>query len=459
MNYKNILGLIDAYGVENFFYQSIEKTIMDRKRFAEKKTFVEFPKRSAKTIAPSESLKPKKIYYLTHCFFPESQGGTERFIYNIAKQQMGHSCQVKIFTYSTQTKKNYTKSLGNILYEQYFFQGIEVIKFRHKKAPKGILKDIILDDQDVIDFANFFLTKERPDVVHCGHLGRVASFLFACQKMGVPYIVTITDFYAICHYYTMIDKNGDLCDGCERGLKCREKCSTKMVRSFEQRYLSAKEILTNASAVTAPSAYVATIIEKEFPDIIVYTVPHGINDNIFTSRKRSEVRRFLYLGKLSALKGVYLLIKAFKKLEEADVTLDIYGTGNLIYRVVLKKETSGDKRIVLHGDVAFDQIASVYEKADCVIIPSLWGETYNFVLSEAHAAGVMVIASRIGALPERIEEGVNGYLFECGDEKSLIQALKRAISNPCFDFPKKSVGVKQEAAIYHNLYETAVKSI
>lgn len=450
-------GLLDTYGGLNFISQAFEKTVLDSKRFRGSKFPPQIEISAPKIVGPVGWSRPMTIFYLTHCFFPESQGGTERFVYNLAQQQIANSCRVIVFTYSAQGKKNYSQGIGNILYERYFFDGIEVIKFRHRRAPKGILKDLLANDQDVIAFAKYFLENERVDIVHCAHLGRAAAFLTACREVNIPYIVTVTDFYALCHYYTMIDKAGMSCNGCQRGLKCKETCSTKMVEDFQKRYRIAGELLADAAGVIAPSAYVAAVIEKEFPGVIVYTVPHGVRDQLLIPRKRSKVKRFVYMGKLSALKGVHLLIKAFKRIEGKDINLDVYGEGSIIYWMVLRKAIGKDKRIALRGRVAFDQISSVYAQSDCVVIPSLWAETYNFVLSEAQAAGVMTIASKIGALQERIQEGTNGYLFICGDKASLIQAMKRAIEEPCFDFSNENSGLEQEAAIYAGLYEKAAR--
>ncbi len=92
------------------------------------------------------------------------------------------------------------------------------------------------------------------------------------------------------------------------------------------------------------------------------------------------------------------------------------------------------------------------------MIPSLWYETYNFVLREALQSGCLVLAPRVGAMPEAISEGENGYAFETGSVEDLRDKLNKALS---FDWAKYRAGKfptpAEESRRYSGLYMQAIQ--
>jgi glycosyltransferase involved in cell wall biosynthesis len=137
----------------------------------------------------------------------------------------------------------------------------------------------------------------------------------------------------------------------------------------------------------------------------------------------NEIREgFLFVGRLSAEKGVSTLIEASKQLSQA--TIDVVGTGpeaELLENVI--------------GLMALGSLPSevVYEKmrqSQALILPSIWYENFPRTLVEAFACGLPVIASRIGALAELVEDGVTGLLFEPGNAVDLANKMRWAQQNP-----------------------------
>ncbi|MFN3763518.1 MAG: glycosyltransferase, partial [Anaerolineae bacterium] len=69
-------------------------------------------------------------------------------------------------------------------------------------------------------------------------------------------------------------------------------------------------------------------------------------------------------------------------------------------------------------------------QVDVVTVPSLWYETFSFLISEAFAAGRPVLASRLGALADRVRDGVDGLLLPPGDVAAWRSAIQRLIDDP-----------------------------
>jgi glycosyltransferase involved in cell wall biosynthesis len=72
----------------------------------------------------------------------------------------------------------------------------------------------------------------------------------------------------------------------------------------------------------------------------------------------------------------------------------------------------------------------VYSQIDALVVPSLWPENSPLVIHEAFMAGVPVVGSRIGGIPELVTDGVSGFVFESGSAADLARALRRFIDRP-----------------------------
>lgn len=465
-NLRKIARYIGHYGVRSALGLIREKLLVDPKRFSPDKkrempSFRQGYKRAELPMLLPEDKEytPLTVMYLIHYFYPTKRGGTERFTLNLALEQkaMGNTPIVLVLD-ANEPADIYTDSFGdNILYRYYTHEGIECIAFRHKKAPLGLYyKDINLEDKDMKEFAAFITEKHGVDVVHATYPQPFSSFLIACGDIGIPYIATCTDFCMMCHYSTMVDNNGDFCCSTEGGERCRKICATYGCRDFAERRRRAIRVLSGAELVTVPSEFVANMMGSEYPEVAFVPVAHGISTAFSYRERAGRVQKFVYAGTLSALKGVHLLIDAFNTLEGDGISLEIYGDGDENY-VSRLKSMAGD-RVKLMGAVSGDRMPEIYAGADCVIVPSMWYETYNFVLREAIMTGALGLASDIGAMPEAVDEGENGYLFAPSDKASLEAAMKQALD---FDFrdykPRSFPSLRDEARVYFAAYRRACR--
>src|SRR6202030_4630335 len=91
---------------------------------------------------------------------------------------------------------------------------------------------------------------------------------------------------------------------------------------------------------------------------------------------------------------------------------------------------NGDPRIRLYGFVEGAERIRLLSTADCVVLPSLWPENAPVTIQEACQFGPVVIASRIGGIPEMVRDGINGLLVEPGDEAGIAAAIERLRQSP-----------------------------
>lgn len=460
---KKALSYVKHYGLKSAIGLAGEKYFVDKKRFSpdKKRSMPEFKKSYTRAKLPAllstnKAYTPLTVMYLIHYFYPSKKGGTERFTLNLAKEQakMGNNPIVLVLE-ANESEGIYTESLGNILFRYYEYDGISCIAFRHKKAPLGLYyKEVNLSDNEMVRFAKYITERHSVDVIHATYPQPFSSFLIACRDMKIPYIITCTDFCMMCHYSTLVDKNGDFCNSTDNGERCSKICKTFGCSDFSGRRQRAIEVLRGAELVTVPSEFVARVIGNEYPEIAFVPVAHGISSAFQFSERKGQPRRFVYAGTLSALKGVHMLIDAFNSCAIPGAKLDIYGEGDESYVGMLKAKATN--LVKFHGAVAGDQMPKIYSEADCVIIPSMWYETYNFVLREALMTGALALSADIGAMPEAVDDGENGYLFAPADKESLAQALRKAFKFDFSKYKKRSFPtLREEAEIYFAAYHAA----
>jgi glycosyltransferase involved in cell wall biosynthesis len=169
-----------------------------------------------------------------------------------------------------------------------------------------------------------------------------------------------------------------------------------------------------------------------------------------------------YLGRLFETKGIELLIDAVQRNSERGVQLVIAGSGEDTYEAQLRERcTTSSSRVTFLGDVP---PKTLFEQIDALVVPSLWHEPFGRVAIEANAWGLPVLASRRGGLPEIVEHGSTGFLFEpdqAGELARLLhdltparcQAMRTACLNQAQQFLPGTI-----AGMYETLYRQVIAS-
>jgi glycosyltransferase involved in cell wall biosynthesis len=117
------------------------------------------------------------------------------------------------------------------------------------------------------------------------------------------------------------------------------------------------------------------------------------------------------------------MLRAFLNLPAPDMRLDVAGDGVLADAV--RSAAASDPRITFHGPVHGARRCQLFREADVLLCPSTWDEPFGLVVLEAYAAGLPVIASRVGALPELVEHEFAGLLVDPASSTALCQAMER----------------------------------
>jgi glycosyltransferase involved in cell wall biosynthesis len=135
--------------------------------------------------------------------------------------------------------------------------------------------------------------------------------------------------------------------------------------------------------------------------------------------------RIAFLGRITPVKGLDILIRAMAADPDLPVVLDIYGVvqDTDTYRSQLQKQC--DARIRFHAALAPAQVIERLRDYDVLAVPSQWLETGPLVVLEAFAAGIPVIGSDLGGIRELVRQGVDGLLVEPRSVSGWTAALRR----------------------------------
>ncbi|MEA2234301.1 MAG: phosphatidyl-myo-inositol alpha-mannosyltransferase [Solirubrobacteraceae bacterium] len=158
-------------------------------------------------------------------------------------------------------------------------------------------------------------------------------------------------------------------------------------------------------------------------------IPNGVEvpETLPRSRTAGELLQIAFVGQAVERKGLPVLLRAFEALREhLPVRLHVIGvTAEELAPLML--DTRG---VIALGRCSDEEKRRVLERADVLCAPSLGGESFGMVLTEAFAAGTAVVASDIAGYRDVVEDGVNGVLVARGDATALAEQLRDLALEP-----------------------------
>jgi GT2 family glycosyltransferase len=144
--------------------------------------------------------------------------------------------------------------------------------------------------------------------------------------------------------------------------------------------------------------------------------------------------RLGFVGGLLPTKGADVLLDAIERLPPGSVVLDLLGSGGAYHgdRAFADAVTPrlGHQALRRLGVVSHDRMPNVLADLDVLVVPSTWIENAPFIIREAFAARVPVVASDLGGMAEMVRHEVDGLLFPVGDADALSAALRRLLDEP-----------------------------
>jgi len=284
------------------------------------------------------------------------------------------------------------------------------------------------------------LKKEKPDIAHFHNTFPLISpsAYYACAEAGVPVVQTLHNYRLLCPAASLL-RDGQVCESCMRRAAPWPGVLHACYRGSRPATLATAVMLSVHRALRTwrnkVNLYIALtefarrkFIEGGLPaDRIVVKC----NFVVHRSTRWAPCGDYaLFVGRLSAEKGPQLLPAAWQRLQ-THIPLRVMGDGPLLEPL---RETIGRcgqaSRIELMGRRTSEEVAVLMAGARFLIVPSVWYEAFPLTVAEAYSCGLPVIASRIGALAEIVQDGVTGLHFKPGDPADLAAKVEWAWTHP-----------------------------
>lgn len=408
-----------------------------------------------------------KILYALHQFFPNYYTGTERFVFNLAKQmqRMGH--QVQVLTYGITDEKGWTSFNRDLMYRRYVYKGVPVLAIKHTVIPEDVSFSIT---DDYLVSALDALIREDFDVVHIAHPMRVGAVHTLAKKRNIPSVLTLTDFWLLCPRAQLIKPNSQLCVSPKGGMECANgTCYEHVMRQrIIERYTAAQQLWQNITVKVSPSRFLASIFQANgwSRQGEILWVRHGIDySTVIHLPKRKKVKGepviFGFIGTLLYTKGVHVAFEAWQKARSDNALLYVYGPcfHEIKYLERLKNIANGDPRIHFLGSYDHEDLPRIMSGLDVVIVPSIWWENSPLTLLISLAYGIPVIASNIGGMAEFVGHDENGWLFPVGDTLALAALIEKLAEDSHIISDKasqisKPPRLEEEAFYYESIYSS-----
>ncbi len=361
-----------------------------------------------------------KICLINNLYPPYHRGGAERVVETQVQEFLAAGHDVFVITTKplclSSPYQGEPEGYRDEPKRVYRFYPVNIISYYHLGRLPSILRALwrLLD---TFNFHSYFKIKkilrvEKPDIVYTHNLTGLGLLIpRLIKKMNIKYIQTMHDVVAV-------RPSGLLLFGVEQ--------ENFFIKGWA--WLN-RWLYGSPDEVRFPSDWLKKYYGAHnfFPHSqkeVVRNFPISTTNLLANKQLKSTGRiTFLYIGQIEAHKGILFLIKTLNELLVTSYELLVLGSGSQLESA--KQLAKNNPRIHFLGYQPPEKVREYIQQADYTIVPSLCYENSPTVIFESLSAGVPVLASNLGGIPELIRAGENGYLFAPGAKNELSKLLSR----------------------------------
>lgn len=322
-------------------------------------------------------------------------------------------------------------------------------------------------DSRAASVAGRVMDERRPDLLHVGHLtGLSTGLVFEARRRGIPVVMTLHDFWALCPLGQLLNVGLEVCPGPtpRRCLGCvgdqvvvrspaaraigrripfaglAGKPLSPLVSRAEDRIArrleEMRELLRAADLLISPSRFLRDRMAA-LGVAGIEVLENGHEPLAAPPRQADPLGRvrFGFLGLAIPSKGVHVLAEAFRRLADPRALLRIHGPfvpyhGDAGYEGRVRAILGAKAEESLCRPFPAARLGEVLAALDVVVVPSLWEENAPLTVQEAFLARLPLVVSDHGGLAEKVREGIDGLRFRPGDPDDLCRVFRRLLDEP-----------------------------
>jgi glycosyltransferase involved in cell wall biosynthesis len=383
------------------------------------------------------------------------RGGSERCFFGLSDLLSAHGH--KVIPFAMHDERNLPSE-----YADYFVSHVDypsLLRQGSSVATKMKVVGRVLYSGEAKAKIRRLIEDTKPDVAHVHGIAHEISpsILDAIKKTGVPIVQTLHDYYLLCPNTNFVSR-GQICERCKRRRyyqvvlrRCKrgslaasllaglELTCHKLVRIYER----------NVDTFVSPSKFLKRKVAEYGINNTVRHVPNFVDLEQFQPEYEAA-DYFVYLGRLTGVKGVMTLVEAMRCVKQSH--LYIVGEGELRADLEAYAAQHGISNVSFSGHLGTEDLIPLVQRAAFTVVPSEWYENYPMSVLESLACGTPVIGSELGGIPELIGHGDTGLLFKAGDAEQLADRIRFLLDRPERAVEMGRRGRQQVEAVNHPEY-------
>ncbi|MBL8733712.1 MAG: glycosyltransferase [Planctomycetes bacterium] len=406
-----------------------------------------------------------RLTFVVHQYPPRFFTGTEQYAHAVGRELQRRGHDVDVFT----LQPDFAEASGPWRESREVVDGLPVRRINHWMWLGADWTSLEYRHARMAEVFRGHLRERRTELVHSFHLRHVgADLLDVARTHGAAVCVSLTDFWFLCPRVILMRGDGAACSGPPATpLGCVPCAHPELHQEVEQslakdevlavaqsrrgappppapalaarlasaldrpRYL--RERLLAADAIIAPTRFLQQVfVQNGVPAARITCSGYGIDTaGLAPAPPAPRPLTFGFFGTFGPHKAPHLLVLAMAKVR-GDCRAVLRGRQSDFpdYSRELVAAAASDPRVRIEPPFDRQGLAAALASIDVLVVPSTWHENAPFVVLEARAAGLPVLASRFGGLVEVVDDGVDGELFPPGDSDSLAERLQRCLDEP-----------------------------
>ena len=293
------------------------------------------------------------------------------------------------------------------------------------------------------------LKRKKPDIVHLHAVGLFLPALIAAKALQIPTVITVLDHLIFCPYVSLRKPDGSICTT-YHGIQCSDcgrptrnpirilarqigGCWRSVIYDYFVRRLDGIIVLSKTSKLR--------LERYGIPGDRIRVIYHYRVDSNANVRKEIPTPGMggciLFVGWLNELRGLHVVIQAMQQVIEKvpEAALIVVGSEEDIHYATRIREMVAELglegRVRLLGSRPNEEVISLMLESNVVVVPLQWPNEFGpMILVEAMSLAKSVVASKIGAIPELIQDGFNGFLAVHDSPGQFAEKMIWLLKNP-----------------------------
>ncbi len=277
------------------------------------------------------------------------------------------------------------------------------------------------------------IRKENIDVVHVHNTLNLVSpaVYYAALSCKVPVVQTVHNFRLLCPGATFY-RDGHICEDCvHHGLKCAIKHNCYRGSKAQTLVCVVNTWIHRMTGVYGKINYICLtefnkqkLLElKQIKEDKVFVKPNFVESNETFIPEEQRKDQFVFAGRLDKLKGIDILLKAWKQMGAKAPKLIVCGTGPM-EKWCKEFAKSNKLNVEFKGCVPNAEVLKIVASSKALVLPTQWYEGFPMSIVEAFSVGTPVICSDLGNAGSIVEEKITGFKFQYNESDSLKCVIK-----------------------------------